>query len=189
MLHYRMYKHARLRRWKFDVPPPILRAFAEVTDVPQCGQSPRAIRVHRVLTVAAWILAIMGRGGFTYASHSGDAARVALREHIAGADADRMQLVRVHQARVTDLQGTISLLEHQLRIASSNPDVTNQECDTGPSRFGPHVSRKRWCSAAEATKDDYGPFAGVPDPVRRPWAAGIRELVLTATSPRRCLRS
>jgi hypothetical protein len=70
---------------------------------------------------------MVGWGAFAYASRSGEAARFALQEYAAQAEADRATLIRAHEAREADLQGNVALLEHEVRVARSempSADVT-----------------------------------------------------------------
>jgi hypothetical protein len=85
------------------------------------------------------MLAIVGWGAFLYASSSADAARTALRESSAKAEAERAQLVREHGARTADLQGRIAGLEQQIRpvnfaLTDSARDVAQTGSVTPPDR-------------------------------------------------------
>jgi hypothetical protein len=68
-----------------------------------------------------------------------------VQNYIAGANTERMQVVRLHEAQLADLQETIVLLEHQLRIASSKAedgpaDVTRTGTSTTSSTASARTS-------------------------------------------------
>ncbi len=99
--------------------------------------TPRAIRVHRVLTVTAWMLAIVGWGAFTYSSHATAVARMAVEEIAERADSQRMELKRTHEGNVADLRAKIHQLEQEVRLAASLvPQATPDVTQTGSVRSG-----------------------------------------------------
>jgi hypothetical protein len=89
----------------------------------------RRVKAHRVLTLMMILVALTGWGAFAYASHSADVARDRLKEATARSDADRTQLLSEHASSMAMLQGQISDLEQQLRLATARfeggtPDVS-----------------------------------------------------------------